>query len=171
LFASGKVGMVTFGSWWLQESQLPPPVPPLVDDLKGFDFFLFPAIRPDTKPGAIVGGIDVGYGLTKRGAQNSAAWDFLASFLDGPAGTAALADINDLPAFIDVKAPSTLGPHVTALYQKFMQLLPQAINQRFYSATVQNALDNALAGVASGQLTSQAALASVQTAQDKALSG
>lgn len=169
LFASGKVGMVTFGSWWLQESQLPPPQPDQVSDLKAFDYFMFPAISADTQPGAIVGGIDIGYGMTKHGADNPCAFDFLASLLNGTAGKAALADVNDLPAFLGVTLPDSVGPNVSSLYDKFMAQLPNAVNQRWYNADVQKAVDDALQAVAGGQETAEAALANVAAAQKKAL--
>lgn len=164
LFAAGRVGMMALGSWWLQESELTPR-PPLVNDLKAFGFFQFPAISAGAKPGAVVGGVDVGYGLTRTGAKNPEAWKFLASLIDGQAGQAALADINDLPAFKGVSLPSNIGPNVRAMYGQFNTLLPTAVNQRFSSPVVQNALDNALAGVASGKQTASQALASVESAQ------
>ena len=54
LFAAGRVGMMALGSWWLQESELTPR-PPLVDDLKAFGFFQFPAINSSSKASAVVG--------------------------------------------------------------------------------------------------------------------
>jgi raffinose/stachyose/melibiose transport system substrate-binding protein len=50
-----------------------------------------------------------------------------------------------------------------------MAALPEAENQRFASPAVAEALDNALAGVAAGDLEVAAALESVQAATDKAL--
>lgn len=164
LFAAGRVGMMALGSWWLQESELTPH-PPLVDDLKAFGFFQFPAINASSKPGAVVGGVDVGYGLTKTGAKNPEAWKFLASLIDGQAGQAALTDINDLPAFKGISLPSNIGPNVRTMYGQFNTLLPTAVNQRFTSPVVENALDNALAGVASGKQSAAQALASVESAQ------
>lgn len=166
LFAAGRVGMVYFGSWWLQESEFPPPLPPLVVGMKGFGYFPFPAIKTGNKPGAIVGGIDEGAGLTTTGAKNPAAWQFLASIVNGP-GTEAILQkgFNDLPSFSDVKTP-TLAHRVMTLYQQQMSLLPQAQNQRFYSPVVQTALDNALAGVAAGSESPATALAKVQATQN-----
>ena len=166
LFAAGRVGMVYFGSWWLQEAEFPPPLPPLIVGMKGFGYFPFPAIKPGNKPGAIVGGIDEGAGLTTTGAKNPAAWQFLASIVNGP-GTEAILQkgFNDLPSFTNVKTPS-LAPRVMTLYQQQMSLLPQAQNQRFYSPVVQTALDNALAGVAAGSESPTTALAKVQTTQN-----
>lgn len=169
LFRAGRVGMVTFGSWWLQESQAPQPRAPLTEDLQGYDFFLFPAIREDSQPGGIVGGIDIGYGMTNGGAQNPCAFDFFASLLRGAAADGALVDVNDLPAFTDVEIPDTAGPNVTKLYNEFMELLPDAVNQRFYSPVVQDALDNALQAVGAGLQSAEDALVDVQAAQDEVL--
>ncbi|WP_020575249.1 ABC transporter substrate-binding protein [Actinopolymorpha alba] len=171
LFGAGKVGMMTLGSWWLQQAQLDPPIPPLTQDLKGFDYFDFPAIHAGGKPGAVVGGIDVGYGLTKNGEKKAHAWKFLASLVNGDAGKAALVDVNDLPAFNGVQLPGSVSPHVTELYDRLVKQLPDAVNQRFASPSVQTALDNALAAVAAGQQQPKAALAKVQAAQAKALGG
>ena len=51
------------------------------------------------------------------------------------------------------------------MYGQFNTLLPSAVNQRFVSPVVENALDNALAGVASGKQSAAQALASVESAQ------
>jgi len=168
LFAAGKVGMMALGSWWLQEAELTPPIPSLVQDLQGFNYFQFPAVSSTTQPGAVVGGIDVGLGLTKNGANNPNAFDFMASLVKGDAGNAALSDVNDLPAFSGVTLPSTVGSNVKTLYAKFNAQLPTADNQRFGSPVVQQALDDALSGVAAGQETATAALAKVETAQQSA---
>jgi raffinose/stachyose/melibiose transport system substrate-binding protein len=169
LFRAGRVGMVTFGSWWLQESQAPPPRAPLTEDLVGYDFFLFPAIREGAEPGGIVGGIDIGYGMTKAGAENPCAFDFLASLLRGTAAQGALVDVNNIPAYEGIEIPSTAGPNVTRLYNEFMELLPQAVNQRWYSPIVQDAMDTALQAVAAGTQAPEDAVAAIQEAQDKAL--
>lgn len=167
LFAAGRVGMVYFGSWWLQEAEFPPPLPPLVVGMKGFGYFPFPAISAGNKPGAIVGGIDEGAGLTTTGASNPAAWQFLASIADGAGTTAILSKgFNDLPSFTNTKTPS-LAPRVMTLYKQQLKLLPKAENQRFYSPVLQTVVDNALAAVAAGTETPAAALASVQSTQNK----
>lgn len=169
LFGAGKVGMFTIGSWFLQNPQLPDQ-PTLVQGLQGFDYFQFPAISATSKPGAVVGGIDIGLGLTKSGATNSNAWKFMADVVRGKAGQAALKDLNDLPVFKAVKLPAGFPPKVAALYDKFMAQLPSAVNQRFSSTAVKTALDDALSGVAAGSSSPTDALAKVQTAQDSGAS-
>ncbi|MDX6230819.1 MAG: raffinose/stachyose/melibiose transport system substrate-binding protein [Frankiales bacterium] len=165
LFAAGRVGMMALGSWWLQEAELTPPIPSLVQNLQGFNYFQFPAVSASTQPGAVVGGIDVGLGLTKNGAKNPNAFDFMASLVKGDAGKAALVDVNDLPAFTGVTLPDSVGSNVKTLYGKFNAQLPTAANQRFGSPVVKQALDDALSAVAAGQETPQDALAKVEAKQ------
>ena len=67
------------------------------------------------------------------------------------------------------RIPDTAGPNVTELYNEFMEVLPDAVNQRFYSPVVQDALDNALQSVAAGLQSADEAMADVQAAQDQVL--
>ena len=85
LFSQGRVGMMALGSWWMQESKFPPPLSQYVQNMDGFDFFYMPALKGSDHASPPVGGIDIGYGLTKNGAQNPAAWTFLASLINGAA--------------------------------------------------------------------------------------
>jgi raffinose/stachyose/melibiose transport system substrate-binding protein len=67
LFAQGRIGMMALGSWWMQESKFPPPLSRFIQNMSGFDFFYLPALTPDGKSSPPVGGVDIGYGLTKNG--------------------------------------------------------------------------------------------------------
>jgi raffinose/stachyose/melibiose transport system substrate-binding protein len=98
LFAQGRVGMMALGSWWMQESKFPPPLSALVQNMNGFDFFYFPALKEGGQASPPVGGVDIGYGLTKNGEKNADAWKFLASLVRGEALQQALNDLNDLPS-------------------------------------------------------------------------
>ena len=169
LFAQGRVGMMALGSWWMQESKFPPPLSELVQNMDGFDFFYLPPMTTDNPASPPVGGIDIGYGLTKNGAKNDAAWTFLAELTNGVALQEALNDLNDLPAFRGNEPKGDVSDHLKEMSARFMADLPNAENQRFASPSVSEALDNALAGVAAGGLEPEAALASVQAATDKAL--
>ena len=169
LFAQGKVGMMALGSWWMQESKFPPPLSEFVQNMDGFDFFYMPPVKEGNKASLPVGGIDIGYGLTKNGAKNDAAWTFLAELTNGVGLQEALNDLNDLPAFAGHQPKGDITDHVKQLSARFMEDLPKAENQRFASPAVAEALDNALAGVAAGSLEAEAALATVQTATEKAL--
>jgi raffinose/stachyose/melibiose transport system substrate-binding protein len=169
LFAQGKIGMMALGSWWMQESKFPPPLSEYITNMAGFDFFYFTALKDGGKASPPVGGIDIGYGLTKNGAKNPAAWTFLASLTNGEALQQALNDLNDLPAFDGHAPQGDVSDHVKDMSKRFMADLPKAENQRFGSPAVAEALDNALAAVASGSMEAEAALKSVQAATDKAL--
>jgi raffinose/stachyose/melibiose transport system substrate-binding protein len=169
LFAQGKVGMMALGSWWMQESKFPPPLSEFVQNMDGFDFFYLPPIKSGNPASPPVGGIDIGYGLTKNGTKNEAAWTFLASLTNGDGLQEALNDLNDLPAFVGHEPKGDVSDHVKQMSARFMADLPKAENQRFAAPAVAEALDNALAGVAGGTIEPQAALTAVQAATDKAL--
>jgi raffinose/stachyose/melibiose transport system substrate-binding protein len=169
LFAQGKIGMMALGSWWMQESKFPPPLSEFVQNMEGFDFFYLPPVPGARVASPPVGGIDIGYGLTKNGAKNDAAWTFLASLTNGEALQEALNDLNDLPAFAGHEPKGDVSDHVKEMSARFMADLPKAENQRFAMPAISEALDNALAGVAAGSVDAEAALASVQAATDKAL--
>ena len=82
--------MMALGSWWMQESKFPPPLSEFVQNMDGFDFFYLPPVKDGNPASPPVGGIDIGYGLTKNGAKNPAAWTFLAELTNGvgPSGGA-----------------------------------------------------------------------------------
>ncbi len=169
LFADGRVGMMALGSWWLQEAKYAPPIPPLVRGMKGFAPFSFPALTAHGHVSPPVGGIDVGDGLTKNGARNPAAWQFLASLVDGAGEQASLNALNDLPAFKGFAPTAAVSPHISKMYHAFIGQLSHAENQRFAYPPVQTAFDNAIGGVAAGKLTPMGALKQVQAATKKAL--
>ncbi|MFV0333664.1 MAG: ABC transporter substrate-binding protein [Tropicimonas sp.] len=169
LLAQGRVGMMALGSWWMQESKFPPPLSEFVQDMDGFDFFYLPPVPGSTQASPPVGGIDIGYGLTSNGAENEAAWTFLAELTNGVGLQQALNDLNDLPAFKGHEPQGDVSDHVKDLYARFMADLPDAENQRFAIPAIAEALDNALAGVAAGSLSAEDGLAAVQAATDKAL--
>jgi raffinose/stachyose/melibiose transport system substrate-binding protein len=169
LFAQGKVGMMALGSWWMQESKFPPPLSSFIQNMSGFDFFYFPALEEGGKASPPVGGIDIGYGLTKNGAQNPNAEKFLASLVSGEGLQQALNDLNDLPAMKDFRPQGDVSANIMKMYDRFMSDLPSAENQRFFSPQVADELDNALAGVAAGKVTPQDALKRVQDATEKVL--
>ncbi|MEW7009840.1 ABC transporter substrate-binding protein [Lentilitoribacter sp. EG35] len=169
LLAQGKVGMMALGSWWMQESKFPPPLSQDVENMEGFDYFFLPAVPGSTRSSPPVGGIDIGYGLTNNGASNDAAWTFLAELTNGVGLQQALNDLNDLPAFVGHEPKGEVSDHVKKMYDRFMAELPNAENQRLASPVVSEALENALAGVASGDQSAEDALKAVQVANDAAM--
>jgi raffinose/stachyose/melibiose transport system substrate-binding protein len=169
LFAQGRVGMMALGSWWMQESKFPPPLSHFIQNMSGFDFFYFPALTTGGKPSPPVGGVDIGYALTKNGAQNPEAWKFLASLVKGVALQQALNDLNDLPSFTGFEPQGEITPNIKQMYDRFIADLPHAENQRIAHPEIADALDNALAGVASGTASPEDALKRIQSVTDKTL--
>jgi raffinose/stachyose/melibiose transport system substrate-binding protein len=169
LFAQGRIGMMALGSWWMQESKFPPPLSQYIQNMSGFDFFYFPALEETGKPSPPVGGIDIGYGMTKNGENNPEAWKFLASLVRGDALQQALNDLNDLPAISDFEPQGEVTPNIKQMYDRFMADLPHAENQRFLSPQVSEELDSVLGGVAAGTVTPEDGLKRVQAATDKAV--
>jgi len=169
LFAQGRVGMMALGSWWMQESKFPPPLSRYIQNMSGFDFFYFPALNPDGKASPPVGGIDIGYALTKNGAKNPEAWKFLASLVKGEALQQALNDLNDLPSFTGFEPQGDITPNIKQMYDRFIADLPHTENQRIAHPEIADALDNALAGAAAGTVSAEAALKRIQDVTDKTL--
>ena len=166
LLAQGRVGMMALGSWWMQESKFPPPLSRDVQNMSGFDYFHLPPVPGSTRASPPVGGIDIGYGLTKNGEENPAAWTFLAELINGVALQQALNDLNDLPAFEGHAPKGDVSDHVLTLYDRFMSELPVAENQRFAQPKISQALEDALSGVAAGSLEPLEALEAVQKVAD-----
>jgi raffinose/stachyose/melibiose transport system substrate-binding protein len=169
LFAQGRIGMMALGSWWMQESKFPPPLSRFIQNMSGFDFFYLPALTPDGKSSPPIGGVDIGYGLTKNGANNPEAWKFLASLVKGAALQPALDDLNDLAAFNGFEPKGEITPNIKQMYDRFTGDLLHAENQRLAHPEIADALDNALAGVAAGKVPPQDALKRIQEVTDKTL--
>jgi len=169
LFAQGRVGMMALGSWWMQESKFPPPLSALVQNMNGFDFFYFPALKEGGQASPPVGGVDIGYGLTKNGEKNADAWKFLASLVRGEALQQALNDLNDLPSFTGFEPQGDITPNIKQMYDRFVADLPHAENQRIAHPEIAQELDNVLSGVASGTVSPQDGLKRVQEVTEKTL--
>ncbi|CCN69315.1 ABC transporter substrate-binding protein [Vibrio nigripulchritudo] len=169
LFAQGRVGMMALGSWWMQESKFPPPLSEYVQNMDGFDFFHLPAMPDSDRASPPIGGIDIGYGLTKNGKDNPAAWKFLASLVNGEALQQALNDLNDLPAFEGHGPKGDISAHVHDMSARFMTDLAVAENQRFANPTISDALENALSGVAAGSISPEKAMQDMQNVTAKVL--
>jgi raffinose/stachyose/melibiose transport system substrate-binding protein len=169
LFAQGRIGMMALGSWWMQESKFPPPLSQFVQNMNGFDFFYFPALKEGGQISPPVGGVDIGYGLTKNGEKNPEAWKFLASLVKGEALQEALNDLNDLPSFTGFEPQGDITPNIKEMYNRFIADLPHAENQRIAHPEIGQELDNVLAGVASGTVTPADGLKRVQDVTDKTL--
>lgn len=167
LFISGKVGMMALGSWWTQEFTAENPAQNVKDWV--FDNFYLPAYEDGGKASPPVGGVDFGYGISKNAKNPEAAWKVLESFASLDGIQQAINDLNNLPAFKGIAPQGSIPQNIKDQVDKYASVLDAAKNQRIGSPDVENALQNALSGVAAGQLTPEQALDKVQEAQDKVL--
>lgn len=161
---SGGAGMVALGSWWYQEFSADDP-PQTVKDWV-FDGFYLPAVESDLKPSAPIGGIDFGYGITKKCKNPEAAWKALQSFSSGAGIQACVDDLNNLAAFKGIVPKGEVPANIIEQTGAYAKDLDIAMNQRIGEPTIESALQNAMAGVAAGELTPEKAMESVQAAQD-----
>ncbi len=167
LFTAGKVGMMALGSWWWQEYTAPTPVPLVAD--WSFDSFYLPACTDGATASPAIGGMDFGYGISKSCKDPDAAWKVLSSFAAGAANQQAINDLNNLPAFKGIAPQGDIDAKIKAQIEAYSAKLDDAKNQRIASPEIENALQNALQGVAAGQLEPLAALEQIQAEQDKVL--
>ncbi|GHV26765.1 ABC transporter substrate-binding protein [Spirochaetia bacterium] len=165
-FNAGRVGMMALGSWWPQEFTNPD-APTNVKNWV-FDHFFLPPYERGGQASPPIGGMDFGFGITKNSKNKDAAWRVLESFVGGEGIQAAIDDLNNLPSFKGISPQaSNIPDSIKEQSGRYNAVLDQARNQRMSNPEVENALQNALAGVAAGQLTPQQALEQVQQVQDK----
>lgn len=162
---SSGAGMIALGSWWFQEFTASDPAQTIRDWV--FDGFYLPAVEPDLKNSAPIGGVDFGYGITKNCKNKEAAWKALESFASGAGIQACVDDLNNLAAWKGVSPQGDIPETIKTQTGVYAKALDEAMNQRIGEPTIETAMQNALAGVAAGDLTPEAALASIQAAQDK----
>jgi raffinose/stachyose/melibiose transport system substrate-binding protein len=166
LFIAGKVGMMALGSWWHQEFTAPSPAKNVKNWV--FDHFYLPPYEVGGKASPAIGGIDFGYGITKNAKNPEAAWKVLEAFAGGVGIQQAVNDLNNLPAFKGISPMGNIPANIKEQAGRYASVLDKALNQRLSSPEIENALQNALAGVAAGQLKPEQALATIQQVQDKA---
>ena len=167
LFTAGKVGMMVLGSWWWQEHTAPNPVPAVAD--WSFDSFYLPSFVDGGNASPAIGGMDFGYGISKSCKDPEAAWKVLSSFAAGAANQEAINDLNNLPAFKGIVPQGDISESIKTQIEAYAAKLDEAKNQRIASPEIENALQNALQGVAAGQLKPLEALESIQAVQDTLL--
>lgn len=167
LFISGKVGMMALGSWWMQEYTAEKPAANVKDWV--FDNFYLPAYEDGGKASPPIGGVDFGYGISKDCKNPEVAWKVLESFAAGEGIQQAINDLNNLPAFKGIAPQGDIPQTIKDQVEKYSSVLDSAKNQRIGAPEIENALQNALSGVAAGQLNPAQALDQVQKVQDEVL--
>jgi raffinose/stachyose/melibiose transport system substrate-binding protein len=164
LFAAGRVGMISLGSWWLQETALSDS--PGLKTMSGYGKFFFPAIQPGGQPSPPLGGIDIGWGITRTALASpqvtAASQTVLKELISGAGEQVALDQLNDLPAFRGMKPSQTLDPHLAEIYASYISELDQAQPHAVGNPVIFDALVANLQAVAAGSKTPEAAMAAVQ---------
>lgn len=164
-FVSDSAAMMALGSWWCQEYTADDPATTVAN--WDFGFFYLPPVGTAENAATAVGGIDFGYGITKNCKNPEAAWKALKSFSAGAGIQACVDDVNNLPAFKGIEPKNTdLNETLVEQYNQFSEDLNSAMNQRIGEPTIETALQNALAGVGSGELSPEEGCQAVQDAQD-----
>ena len=173
LFAAGRVGMISLGSWWLQETALSDN--PDLKTMSGYGKFFFPPLTAGGQPSPPLGGIDLGWGLTKTAASSpqveAASRTVLKELISGVGEQVALDQLNDLPAFRGLKPSQPLSPHLQQLYDTYIAELEAAHPHAVGNPVVFDALVSNLQAIAAGSKKPEAAMAAVQSvAQSQAAS-
>jgi raffinose/stachyose/melibiose transport system substrate-binding protein len=165
LFAAGRVGMISLGSWWLQETALSDN--PGLKTMSDYGKFFFPA--PSAKSSGktpILGGIDLGWGLTKNAAASpaveAASRTVLKELISGVGEQVALNQLNDLPAFAGMQPQPALTGHLKDLYDGYVAELKTASPHSVGNTVVFDALTSHLQSIAAGNETPKAGMAAVQ---------
>jgi raffinose/stachyose/melibiose transport system substrate-binding protein len=173
LFAAGRVGIISLGSWWLQETALTDR--PGLKTMEDYGAFTFPAVRPGGKPSEPMGGVDFGWGITDNAAKSSqvlaATKVVLHEFISGVGEQVALDQLNDLPAFNGMKPSQSMSPHLTALYDNYIKELATAHTHTIGNPVINQSLISSLQAIGAGKMTPEAAMQAVQEtalAQQKA---
>ncbi|MBA2598876.1 MAG: extracellular solute-binding protein [Chloroflexota bacterium] len=166
MILAGQAGMFPMGAWWQQEAANEDP-PELAQGLQGYAPFRFPDISGSgAPPDDLLGGIDVMFGITTAAEDPAAAFTVLADFISGAGGQALIDTFNDLPAVSGLDPQTFASDHQQQVWTAFTEeWLPNVKYARqLRDAAVKQALEDALAGVASGEVTPEDGMAAVQAA-------
>jgi raffinose/stachyose/melibiose transport system substrate-binding protein len=173
LFAAGRVGVISLGSWWLQQTGLSDR--PGLKTMEDYGTFNFPAVRAGGQPSEAMGGVDFGWGITDNAAKSpevlAAAKVVLHEFISGVGEQEALNQLNDLPAFNGMKPTQAMSPHLTELYETYIKQLATAHTHVIGNPVINQSLISSLQAIGAGKLTPEAAMQAVQAtavAQQKA---
>jgi raffinose/stachyose/melibiose transport system substrate-binding protein len=165
LIEAGQAATFPMGAWWQQQATRENP-PELSVGLQGFMPFLFPDLTGSGEPSSPLGGIDVALGITKSAQNPEAACKVLTEFIAGEAGQQLINTFNDLPAVQGMNPEAFETENQEATWKLFTEeWMPQVEYARqLKDPAVKLALEDALAGVAAGDITPEEAAQMVQDA-------
>lgn len=170
-FEAGNAAMIPLGAWWIQQSDPSrADLPPLSKGMEGFEPFLFPTIPGGASESQYVGGIDVALGISKNSKNPDLACKVLTDWIAGAGAQKLINTFNDLPAVTGLNPEKFTSAKQEAMWKQFTEdWMPKVKWSRYLeSPKVDTALGDALAGVATGDLTPEQAAQKVQAAQDAA---
>lgn len=165
LIEGGRAAMFPMGAWWQQQATRPSP-PPLSQGLVGFAPMRFPDVTGKGAPEDLLGGIDVMLGITKSTKNPDAACRVLADFASGAAAQALINTFNDLPAFKGLEPEVYETEQQKMVWKTFTEeWMPNVKYARqLRDAAVKQALEDATAAVAAGEMTPEQGMQLVQDA-------
>jgi raffinose/stachyose/melibiose transport system substrate-binding protein len=162
-FAQGHAGMSPQSSDWLRQAH--PSEKP-----KPFEYgpFAFPAINPRGQSSPPLGGVSVGWAMTRNATGSSdvdrASQIIWHDLIVGPGAQVAVNDLAGLPAHDGLRPQLPLPGDVQRLYDVFRAQLGGAKPHVIGDPAVQEALMSALRAVAAGNETPEKAMQAVDTA-------
>ena len=165
LVQAGRAAMFPMGAWWQQQAANPDP-PPLDQNLAGYAPFKFPDVTGEGAPEDLLGGIDVMLGVTRTAQNPEAACKVITDWISGAGAQALINTYNDLPAYIGLEPESFGSDNQREVWELFTQdWLPGVKYARqLRSPDVKQALEDALAAVAAGEMSPAEGMQLVQDA-------
>jgi len=160
--------MFPMGAWWQQQATRPNP-PPLSKGLSGFAPMRFPDVTGKGQPDDLLGGIDVMFGISKSAKDPEAAFRVVADWIAGAGAQALINTFNDLPAVKGLSPQKFETENQKRVWQTFVDdWLPKVKYARqLQKPEVKQAFEDALAAVATGELSPEKAMERIQVAADK----
>lgn len=170
-FEAGKAAMIPLGAWWIQQSDPTKDqssIPELSKGMSGYEPFLFPTIPGGAAQSQFVGGIDVSLGISKDSKNPELACKVLTDFIAGEGAQKLVNTMNDVPAVTGLTPEKFTSDRQEEIWNTFVNdWLPEVQYSRYFqSPDIDQAVGDALAAVATGDMTPQEAAESVQKVQD-----
>ncbi len=165
-FAQGNAGMSPQASDWLRQAH--PSEKPETPALFNYGPFAFPAIGPHGQPSPPLGGVAVGWAITRNAngspdveRASQIVWHDL---IVGPGAQVAVNELAGLPAHDGLRPQLTLPADVQQLYDMFRAQLGGARPHVIGDPAIQRALVSELRAVAAGNEEPERAMAAVDAA-------
>lgn len=170
-FEAGKAAMIPLGAWWIQQSDPTKDqdsIPELSRGMEGYEPFLFPTIPGGASESQFVGGIDVALGISKDTKNPELACKVLTDFIAGAGAQKLINTMNDIPAVTGLNPEEFTSDRQEEIWNTFVNdWLPQVKYSRYFeSPEIDQAVADALAAIATGDMTPEEAAESVQSVQD-----